>query len=47
MATSTAVRKAQQMGLDLILIAPAADPPVAKAMDYGQWLNSQPRRPGP
>jgi translation initiation factor IF-3 len=25
------------MGLDLILIAPTADPPVAKAMDYGQW----------
>src|SRR5262249_15419693 len=27
----------QEMGLDLILIAPTADPPVAKAMDYGQW----------
>jgi translation initiation factor IF-3 len=25
------------MGLDLILIAPTAEPPVAKAMDYGQW----------
>ena len=25
------------MGLDLIVIAPTADPPVAKAMDYGQW----------
>ena len=35
--TMTAVRKAQEMGLDLILIAPTADPPVAKAMDYGQW----------
>jgi len=32
-----AVRKAQDMGLDLILIAPTAEPPVAKAMDYGQW----------
>src|SRR3954465_12480060 len=31
------VRKAQDMGLDLILIAPTAEPPVAKAMDYGQW----------
>ena len=37
MATPQAVRKAQDMGLDLILIAPTAEPPVAKAMDYGQW----------
>jgi translation initiation factor IF-3 len=37
MATPLAVRKAQEMGLDLILIAPTAEPPVAKAMDYGQW----------
>src|ERR1700712_4280727 len=37
MPTPAAVRKAQEMGLDLILIAPTADPPVAKAMDYGQW----------
>jgi translation initiation factor IF-3 len=37
MATPAAVRKAQEMGLDLILVAPTAEPPVAKAMDYGQW----------
>src|SRR5262249_55492470 len=37
MPTPQAVRKAQDMGLDLILIAPTAEPPVAKAMDYGQW----------
>src|SRR5260370_35226334 len=37
MPTSQAVRRAQEMGLDLILIAPTAEPPVAKAMDYGQW----------
>src|SRR6185437_5601990 len=37
MATSQAVRRAQELGLDLILIAPTAEPPVAKAMDYGQW----------
>ena len=35
--TLQAVRKAQELGLDLILIAPTAEPPVAKAMDYGQW----------
>src|SRR6266404_2312074 len=37
MQTSQAIRKAQELGLDLILIAPTAEPPVAKAMDYGQW----------
>src|SRR5438128_5402131 len=35
--THAAVRKAQELGLDLILIAATADPPVAKAMDFGQW----------
>jgi len=35
--TLQAIRKARDMGLDLILIAPTAEPPVAKAMDYGQW----------
>src|ERR687889_798724 len=37
MPTQAAIRKAQDLGLDLILIAPTAEPPVAKAMDYGQW----------
>ncbi len=37
MPTNVAIRKAQDLGLDLILIAPTAEPPVAKAMDYGQW----------
>ncbi|HSM78911.1 MAG TPA: translation initiation factor IF-3 [Bryobacteraceae bacterium] len=37
MPTMAAVRKAQELGLDLILIAATAEPPVAKAMDYGQW----------
>ena len=37
MPTPAAIRKAQELGLDLIVIAPTADPPVAKAMDYGQW----------
>src|SRR6266568_2765263 len=37
MPTHAAVRKAKDLGLDLILIAPTAEPPVAKAMDYGQW----------
>jgi translation initiation factor IF-3 len=33
----TAIHRARDLGLDLICIAPTADPPVAKAMDYGQW----------
>lgn len=37
MPTTAAIRRAQELGLDLILIAPTAEPPVAKAMDYGQW----------
>ena len=32
MPTAVAVRKAKAMGLDLILIAPSAIPPVAKIM---------------
>src|SRR6201987_2555114 len=44
MPTPAAVRKAQDLGLDLILIAPTAEPPVAKAMDYGQWQYEQKKR---
>lgn len=35
--TQDAIRRAKEMGLDLILVSPTAVPPVAKAMDYGQW----------
>src|SRR5205823_1403483 len=42
--TPAAVRRAQDMGLDLILIAPTAEPPVAKAMDYGQWQYEQKKK---
>jgi translation initiation factor IF-3 len=44
MPTGVAVRKAKAMGLDLVLIAPSAIPPVAKAIDYGQWLRENKRR---
>jgi translation initiation factor IF-3 len=44
MPTSAAVRRAQEMGLDLIVIAPTAEPPVAKAMDYGQWQYEQKKK---
>lgn len=44
MPTPAAVRKAKDLGLDLILIAPTAEPPVAKAMDYGQWQYEQKKK---
>jgi translation initiation factor IF-3 len=44
MPTAAAIRKAQEMGLDLILVAPTADPPVAKAMDWGQWQYEQKKK---
>jgi translation initiation factor IF-3 len=37
MPTAAALRKAQDLGLDLVLIAPTAVPPVAKAVDYGHY----------
>src|ERR1700748_278351 len=44
MPTPAAVRKAQDMGLDLIVVSPTAEPPVAKAMDYGQWQYEQKKK---
>src|SRR5512139_3720297 len=32
-----ALRKAEEFGLDLVEVAPAADPPVCKIMDYGKF----------
>jgi len=43
MPTTLALGKAQAMGLDLILVAPKAIPPVAKIMNYEQWLHENPR----
>jgi len=37
MPTSAALRKAQDMGLDLVIVSPTAVPPVAKAVDYGHY----------
>ena len=42
--THVAVRKAKEQGLDLILVSPTAQPPVAKVMDYGQWQYEQKKR---
>ena len=37
MPTAAALRKAQEMGLDLVLVSPTAVPPVAKAIDFGHY----------
>lgn len=39
-----ALKKAQEMGLDLVEIAPKADPPVCKIIDYGKYRYQQTRR---
>src|SRR5438477_5177337 len=37
MPTSAALRRAQELGLDLVLVSPTAVPPVAKAIDFGHY----------
>lgn len=37
MNPQTALRTAEDMGLDLIEIAPMAKPPTCRIMDYGKW----------
>ena len=44
MPTAAALRKAQELGLDLVLIAPTAVPPVAKAIDYGHYQYEQKKK---
>ena len=37
MATSDALRLAQERGYDLVEVAPTASPPVTRLLDYGQY----------
>lgn len=39
-----ALRRAQEQGLDLVEVAPQADPPVCRIMDYGQFLYQQAKK---
>jgi len=39
--TSQAIQLARERGLDLVEIAPTADPPVCKITDYGKFLYEQ------
>ena len=43
-STRDAMRVADDMGLDLVLIAPDANPPVAKVMDYGKFKYQQEKK---
>jgi translation initiation factor IF-3 len=42
--TQEALRLAQEQGLDLVEVAPGADPPVCRIMDYGQYKYQQSTR---
>ncbi|MBR6271066.1 MAG: translation initiation factor IF-3 [Lachnospiraceae bacterium] len=44
MKTSEALAKAEDEGLDLVLIAPAANPPVCKIIDYSKYRYEQIRK---
>jgi len=44
MAPFEALRKARELGLDLVEISPTAVPPVCKIMDYGRFLYQQNKR---
>ncbi|MHC4148473.1 MAG: translation initiation factor IF-3 [Planctomycetota bacterium] len=42
--TSEAISQARELGLDLVEVAPASEPPVCRMMDYGKWLYQQKRK---
>lgn len=44
MSSSDALEKAYDMGLDLVLIAPTATPPVCRIMDYGKYCYDRDKR---
>ncbi len=44
MDTRDAIREARERGIDLVEIAPKAQPPVCKLIDYGKFLYEQKKR---
>lgn len=44
MDTKEALNLASQQGLDLVEVAPQADPPVCKIMDYGKYVYQQKKK---
>jgi translation initiation factor IF-3 len=41
MPTATALARAKELDLDLVEVAPQADPPVCRIMDFGKWKYEQ------
>ncbi|MDY0094607.1 MAG: translation initiation factor IF-3 [Candidatus Vecturithrix sp.] len=44
LSRDAALNKARELGLDLVEVAPTADPPVCKVMDYGKFRYQQQKR---
>lgn len=44
MDTRDAIQQARAVGLDLVEIAPTADPPVCKIIDYGKFIYEQKKK---
>ncbi len=44
LATPVAIRKAKDLGLDLVVVAPTANPPVAKVIDYGEFTYQEKKK---
>ena len=44
MPTSEGIRRAKEVGLDLVLVSPTARPPVAKIIDYGEYSYLEKKR---
>lgn len=42
--TSEALKKAEEMELDLVMIAPTGKPPVCKIMNYGKFIYEQTKK---
>jgi translation initiation factor IF-3 len=42
--TAEAIRRAREVGLDLVEVAPTARPPVCRIMDYGKWRYQQQKK---
>ena len=43
-STAEAQRRARELGLDLVEVAPDARPPVCRIMDYGKWRYQQQKK---
>lgn len=43
-SSKDALRRAEEIGLDLVEISPTASPPVCRIMDYGKYLFEQSKR---